>query len=69
MIQSSSRYIATGPATPPSMPTSGLTARCNGFSAPPDNVDSVISLAAMPKKRHMNIPLMMKCNVSGCPNT
>ncbi len=42
---------AIGPSTPPIVPSNGLIALAGGFSAPPGKQDSVISLAAMPKKK------------------
>ena len=47
----------------------GLIALLGGFSAPPGNTESVISLAAMPKKKTMNISLMRKWTVIGWPKT
>ena len=57
----------TGPNTPPRVPISGLMALGMGFSAPPGRIDSVISLAAMPKKKTMNTSLTRKWTVMCLP--
>jgi len=59
------KYSATGPITPPSVPKMGLTAfRVGGYSEPPGWNASQISLTARPKKNAIRMSLTMKWSVS-----
>jgi len=51
------KKTATGPTTPPSVANSGLIDFEIGLRLPPGRQDSVISLAAIPKKNTMKMSL------------